>query len=76
MLDDYLKINPRVEDLSRLGIEPQSPSPQSGPGGRGPMPNLHQNIYNGQVMMCVWLLITCRPSFVSLTEFKNIFFRY
>jgi len=29
MLDDYLKTNPGVKDLPRLGIEPQPPSPQS-----------------------------------------------
>jgi len=29
MLDDYLKENPGVKDLPRLGIEPQPPSPQS-----------------------------------------------
>jgi len=28
LLDDYFKTNPRVKDLSRPGIEPQSPSPQ------------------------------------------------
>jgi len=29
MLEDYLKTNPGVKDLTRLGIEPQPPSPQS-----------------------------------------------
>jgi len=28
MLDDYFNANPRVKDLPRLGIEPQSPNPQ------------------------------------------------
>jgi len=29
MLVDYLKTNPGIRDLPRLGIEPQPPSPQS-----------------------------------------------
>jgi len=29
MLHDYLKTNPGVKDLPRLGIEPQPPSSQS-----------------------------------------------
>jgi len=29
MLDDYLKTNPGAKDLSRPGIEPQPPHPQS-----------------------------------------------